>query len=117
MNRIKYLALLCILCGPQIGFAAEGTEIQYTAKEKIVFSPESMIAFDHSGKLVTHSAHADGSESANHNGSMGNVTVARLGPNGTIETYCTSDALTAKAFMAGEIVTKRSTVASPVRRD
>ena len=102
MNQIKYLVLVCIMCGPQLSFAAGGTGVQYTAKEQIEFSPESMKAFDHSGKLVKHSVHADGSESADHNGSMGNVTVARIGSNGAIETFCTSDAEAAKAFMAGE---------------
>jgi len=102
MNHIKYLVLVCIMCGPQLGFAAEGAGVQYTAKEQIEFSPGSMKAFDHSGKLVKHSVHADGSESADHNGSMGNVTVARIGLDGTIETFCTSDVEAAKAFMAGE---------------
>ena len=52
--------------------------------------------------MLTHSTLADGSVIADHNGSMGNVTVARMGPGGIIETFCTTDETAARAWMAGE---------------
>jgi len=103
MNHIKYLVLVCILCGPQMGFAAGKSDHKYTPKEQIVFSPEAMIAFDRSGRSITHQTRRDGSTMSEHNGSMGNVTVARLGPDGKIEIFCTHDAESAKAWIAGEI--------------
>jgi hypothetical protein len=116
MNHIKYLALVCILCGPQIGFAAGKFDHQYTPKEKIVFSPKAMIAFDRSGKSIKHHTRKDGSTMSEHNGSMGNVTVARLGSDGKIETFCTHDAESAKAWMAGEIGIKSAvTPRKPVK--
>ena len=63
----------------------------------------SQAAFDHSGKMVTRSVMADGSIVAEHNGSLGNVTVARLGPDGKVETFCTTDAVAARSWMAGEL--------------
>ena len=39
---------------------------------------------------------------AEHNGTMGNVTVARLGADGRLETLCTTDEKAAKTWMAGE---------------
>jgi hypothetical protein len=92
-------------------FAAEEAAHRYTAKERIAFSPATKRAFDRSGKTITHSTRADGSSSTEHNGSMGNVTVARMGPDGTVETYCTSDEPAAKAWMAGEF--GRSPTVSP----
>jgi len=103
MKHIKYLALVCVFCGPQMGLAEDREEHRYTPKDKISFTLPSMAAFDHSGKMVTHHVLADGSKSADHNGSLGNVTVARMGPDGKVETYCTTDADSAKDWMAGEI--------------
>jgi len=118
MKLTKGIALLVILVCPQLAFSAETPEIIYTQKDQIFFETATLKAFDHSGKSVTHSTHADGSESADHNGTMGNVTVARIGVNGKIETFCTTDALAAKAFMAGELDTDLTKAVNlPVRRD
>jgi len=102
MKCVHYLSLFCILASPQLLIAAEPGEHRYTPKEQIAFSPATMLAFDHSGQSVIHSKMADGSQVADHNGSMGNVTVARIGPDGVIETFCTTDEAVAKAWMAGE---------------
>ena len=118
MKLIKGIALLVILVSPQLVFSAENPEVRYTSKDQIKFKVLTQKAFDHSGKFVTHSVHADGSESANHNGSMGNVTVARIGADGKIETYCTTDEAAAKSFMAGEFDPNRTgTTDLTVRRD
>lgn len=102
LKFIQNLAMVCVLASAQMVFAAEAAEHRYTAKERIAFSPATQRAFDRSGKHITHSKRADGSSMSEHNGSMGNVTVARLGPDGKVETYCTSDERAAKAWMAGE---------------
>jgi len=118
MRYIKYLVLVCIFFGPQLGFSAENPEIAYTPKEQINFNVSTLKAFDHSGKSITHSVHTDGAVSADHNGSMGNVTVARIGANGNIETFCTTDERAAKAFMAGELGAGQTrAVNAPVGRD
>jgi hypothetical protein len=102
LKYIQYFVLVCVLTCSQMVFAVEEAEHRYTAKERITFSPATKRAFDRSGKTITHSTRADGSSSSEHNGSMGNVTVARMGPDGTVETYCTSDEPAARAWMAGE---------------
>ena len=67
--------------------------------KKVQFQPETEVAFDHSGKFITHKTEADGVQTADNNGSMQNVTVARLGANGKIETFCTTDKAAAVAWM------------------
>lgn len=69
------------------------------AAKKVQFQPETEVAFDHSGKFITHKTAANGVQTAHNNGSMQNVTVARLGANGKIETYCTTDKAAAVAWM------------------
>ena len=102
MKYLGYLSLACFLACPQLLIAAEQGKHKYTAKEKIVFSPATLVAFDRSGKRMTHRTAADGSTMTEHNGSMGNVTVARLGPDGKVETFCTTDESSARGWMAGE---------------
>lgn len=109
MKHLLYLAWTCILTCSQWVVAADDVEHRYTAKETIAFAPATKRAFDRSGKSITHSKRADGSSMTEHNGSLGNVTVARLGPDGTVETYCTSDEATARAWMAGEFGRKPAT--------
>ncbi len=111
MKYLKYLALVCIATSPQLSMAVEESEHQYTSKERIVFSPEAMRAFDRSGKYVTSRTMADGSTITEYNGSMMNVTVARLGPDGKVETYCTGNAEAARSWMAGEFDTRPATAA------
>ena len=111
MRHLKSLALICLVTSPPLATAAEEAEHPYTAKEQITFSPVTMLAFDRSGKAITHHTHPDGSTSTEHNGSMKNVTVARIGPDGKVETYCTGDESAARAWMAGEFGT--TTAASP----
>jgi len=82
--------------------AEEQEEHRYTAKEQITFAPSSLSAFDRSGKSVKHSILADGSLMAEHNGSLGHVMVARLGPDGKVETYCTTHEDAAISWMAGK---------------
>ena len=60
-----------------------------------------MKAFDHSGHTIGHSKNEDGSRMAQHHGTLGHVTVARLGADGKIETICTTEENTARAWMAG----------------
>jgi len=101
MRLEKYLFLVCLLISPQLLLAENKEGHKYTAKEDIAFTPSSQAAFDRSGQMVTHSILADGSLLAEHNGSLGHVTVARLGPDGSVETYCTTHSDAANSWMAG----------------
>jgi len=112
MKLFSYLSLVCFLACPQVLFAADPSEHKFTPKEQIKFAPATRAAFDHSGSRVIHSTLADGSQFADHNGSMGNVTVARLGADGTMETFCTTDESAARAWMAGEDLPKDSTMST-----
>ncbi len=109
MRFARFFAVCTVLALPQSLAAAEQTGHRYTPKEQIVFTPATMLAFDHSGKMLVHKVNADGSSITEHNGSLGNVTVARLGPDGKIETFCTTDILAATAWMAGETGNKTAT--------
>ena len=110
MSPKKNLFFICLLINPLLLVAEEQKGHKHTPGGEIAFRPSSRAAFDHSGQLVTHRILADGSMMAEHNGSLGNVTVARLGPDGKVETFCTTDEEAAKSWMAGEI--GRSSVAS-----
>lgn len=103
MNYVRQLSLAMFLAIPQLLIATEPTEHSYTPREQIGFAPSTMTAFDRSGKLITRRLLADGTTISEHNGSMGNVTVARLGPDGKVETFCTGDASAARSWMAGEL--------------
>ena len=112
MRLFSYLSLVCFLACPQIVLAADPSGHKFTPKEQINFAPATRTAFDHSGSRVIHSTLADGSRFADHNGSMGNVTVARLGADGTMETFCTTDESAARAWMAGEDILKHKILAT-----
>ena len=102
MSSLKCLPLIFILISPQVLLAAEQDKHRYTQKEQIEFTEATRTAFDHSGKTMTRTLQVDGSAVVENNGSAGNVTVARLGPDGNIETYCTTDSTVARSWMAGE---------------
>lgn len=73
-----------------------------TDKDQIEFSTSSKLAFDRSGNRVSHHFLTGGVMLAEHKGTMGNVTVARLGADGAVETFCTTSEAAAKAWLAGE---------------
>lgn len=80
--------------------AADPGKVPGTPREEIRFDESTSRAFDRSGKFVTSTAKADGSVHTALNGSFQNVMVARLGPDGVIETYCTTNEEDAKNWMA-----------------
>jgi hypothetical protein len=101
MRKLPIFMTLLGLCSP-VALAAEDSGVQkYPALEDIRFTPAVERAFDYSGNLVTHVTLPDGSVFARHNGTMQNVTVARVGPEGEIQTLCTSSRAEAAAFLAG----------------
>lgn len=102
MKLLGFFILTCLLAFPQMLDAAGPVEHEYTPRDQIEFAPSTQAAFDHSGNGITHRTLADGSQVAEHNGTLGNVTVARLGADGSMETFCTSDEEAARAWMAGE---------------
>jgi hypothetical protein len=103
MNYVCHLSLALLLSVSQLSVAAEPAEHSYTPSEQISFAPATMTAFDRSGKFITQRLLAGGTTISEHNGSMGNVTVARVGPDGKVETFCTGDASAARSWMAGEL--------------
>jgi len=113
MSFVKYLLLICLLASPQLLLAAEKNPHRYTPKEQIAFTSTTNAAFDHSGKLLSRSVHPDGSASVENNGSFGNVTVARRNPDGSIETFCTTDAALARSWMSGEGATRATVSLDP----
>ena len=106
MRFEKHLFLVCLLVTPPLLGAEEQKGHAYTAREHIAFVPSSQAAFDRSGRMVKDIVLPDGSVMAEHNGSLGNVTVARMGADGSVETYCTTDAYAAKSWMAGNEASK-----------
>ncbi|MEJ8567319.1 hypothetical protein [Elongatibacter sediminis] len=80
--------------------AAESPELPATPRSAIEFGPSTERAFDRSGDFVTLEQKPDGALNARQNGSFQNVSVARVGPGGKIETYCTTDAGRARDWMA-----------------
>jgi hypothetical protein len=92
--------LILAFLAPLTSAAAEIFEVPSTPKEAIVLSAETEAAFDRSGKRLTSRSMPDGSVVSDHNGSLQNVTVARVGPDGRIETYCTTDREAAVNWMA-----------------
>ena len=102
MHVARLLLFVLAFCSPGVLNAAGQDHPGYTLKEDIRFSNTTRTAFDHSGQMVVHTTSSDGSISADHNGSIGNVTVARISADGRIETYCTTNEAAATAWMAGE---------------
>jgi len=76
----------------------------------MILGPSTEAAFDRSGKHVTHSFRADGVMLAEYHGTMGSVTVARVGKDGQIEHLCTTDREEAIQFMSGEEPVKRESL-------
>ena len=99
MNMYARALLLAIL-SPMSSAVAQTFDVPSTPREAIVFSNETEVAFDHSGKRVTSRSMPDGTVVSDYNGSLQNVTVARLGPDGRIETFCTTDREAAVNWMA-----------------
>jgi len=102
MKFLSILSLVCLLTFSQAIIAAGPDKHKYTPREKIKFASSTKAAFDHSGDRISHSTLADGTQLAEHNGTLGNVSVARIGPDGAVETFCTGDEEAARAWMAGE---------------
>jgi hypothetical protein len=83
-----------------VPFFSITVEAQGPALVEIEFSNSTKAAFDHSGKLVTHRTLPDGTVSAEHNGTLGHVMVARVGADGGVETFCTAHEQLARDWMA-----------------
>jgi len=96
--RIVSAVLTCLL--PLALNAADPGKVPRTPIEQIRFDEATSRAFDRSGKFVTSTTQSDGTVHTELNGSFQNVMVARLGPDGVIETYCTTNEQDAKNWMA-----------------
>lgn len=100
--NLKYFLVVCgLLSLPAL---APASEDRTATGETIEFAPVSKAAFDRSGTRVSHRFLPGGAMLAEHNGTMGHVTVARLGADGRMETLCTTDENAARAWMADEPV-------------
>jgi hypothetical protein len=109
VKSVKYTLLICILIAPQFAVSEGQEQHQYTDLQEINFALSTQVAFDRSGKQIVSEFLADGSILARNHGSLANITVARLGPDGQLETFCTTDADAAKAWMAGANVSVPAT--------
>lgn len=100
MNTLRRLGLACCLALPFPSAAAEPPGDAASAPPRLEFTPPIRRAFDRSGKAVVHRRFPDGSSMAEHNATLGHVTLARIGPDGSIETYCTTDEADAGAWLS-----------------
>jgi hypothetical protein len=97
--------------------AADPNKVLRTPLDQIHFDASTTRAFDRSGQYVTTKVKADGTVQTEVNGSFQNVTVARMGADGVIETYCTTSEQDAKNWMAGVDDRPDSTTLSPPAQD
>lgn len=98
---IIHCMILCLTCLlPFALTAAEPGKVPRTPLDQIHFDAATKRAFDRSGQYVTRKVKADGTVQTELNGSFQNVTVARVGPGGVIETYCTTNEQDARNWMA-----------------
>jgi hypothetical protein len=102
VNAKLLLVFTGLLVTPPCIAAEAGDAARFTDKDQIEFAPSSKLAFDRSGSDVSHLFLTGGVMLAEHNGTIGNVTVARLGADGRVETFCTTSETAAKAWLAGE---------------
>jgi hypothetical protein len=100
MPKLALVFVLIALVLPFGVLAAGPVDVPATPLEEIHFDSATVRAFDRSGQYVSSQTHADGSVETQLNGSFQNVTVARMGPGGEIETYCTTNDQDAKNWMA-----------------
>lgn len=91
MNIPTSIFTLVAIFTPLTAASAGPIEVPGTPRDAIVLSEATELAFDRSGRYVTTETRPDGSIISHHNGSLQNVTVARVGPDGRIETFCTTD--------------------------
>ena len=91
MNIPTSVLTLAAIVTPLTATSAGPTEVPATPRELIVLSEATELAFDRTGRFATTETRPDGSIISHHNGSLQNVTVARVGPDGQIETFCTTD--------------------------
>lgn len=108
MNLKKCLLAICWLFSPSAFAVGDSQTPGDAGHEAISFGPSTEAAFDRSGTHVTHSFGADGVLLADHHGTLGHVTVARVGAGGRIEYLCTNDRDAAIEFMSGETTEKRA---------
>ena len=116
MSKTNWLVIAGCCIAPQFLWAAEQSDHQYTARDQIEFSPSTKVAFDRSGQLTTSRVLPDGSKITELNGSMRSVMVARMGPDGKIETFCTTNESEAKDWMAGLIDPAPAVINAPARQ-
>lgn len=121
MIKSRLFVVLFSFLFPLTLTAAEPGKVPRTPLDQIHFDASTTRAFDRSGKYVTTKVHANGTVQTEVNGSFQNVTVARIGANGVIETYCTTSEQDAKNWMARmngrPDSTAPSTTFSPPARD
>jgi len=115
MKRQHWITLLAGLAS---ALALQAQEPPQEPRNEIRFDAATERAFDHTGKHQTVSHQPDGTTLTEFNGSFQNVTVARIGADGKVETLCTTDQEAARRFMAGEDVEPEKTtrLESPVVR-
>lgn len=95
------VALLSICLVP-IDVAAQDPEtMTFPERDAIELGAKTERAFDRSGQAHVDTPLPSGASLSAHNGAMQNVTVARLTPDGEVETLCTDNREEALDFLAG----------------
>ena len=74
----------------------------FPARDDIVLVPQTQQAFDRTGTRNIEVTLSNGTIISDHNETLQSVTVARLGPDGSVETLCTEDKAQALDFMSGK---------------
>jgi hypothetical protein len=96
------LALAILFLAPSSAVLAQDRgEIEFPDRSSIELGAETERALDRTGQVHVEVALPSGAVLSDHNGAMQNVTVARLGPDGDIETLCTDNREAALDFLAG----------------
>ncbi|MEE4175788.1 MAG: hypothetical protein V2I57_16205 [Xanthomonadales bacterium] len=97
----KVLLLFSFITFPAITLAQDPGVIEFPDRSEIDLGAETERALDRSGSAHVETVTPSGVALLDHNGAMQNVTVARLGPDGKIDTLCTSNREEALDFLAG----------------
>lgn len=103
------LALLPLALLPLVAAAQDPDTTWFPDRDAIELGVQTERAFDRSARAHVDTPLPSGAVLTDHKGTMQNVTVARLTPDGEIETLCTDNREEALDFLAG--VDRRGTAA------
>ena len=98
---LRFMALLSLCLAPIDVAAQDPDTVTFPERDAIELGAETERAFDRSAQAHLDRPLPNGVLLSVHNGAMQNVTVARLTPDGEVETLCTDSREEALDFLAG----------------